>query len=60
MDSVWLRMSRAVPGHEVIPMTMTMLISDAQHGRHDDRQRQERDHQEPLGEPVEERADQPA
>ena len=28
MVSVWARISSAVPGHDVTPMTMTMLSSD--------------------------------
>ena len=52
IESVWLRISSAVPGHEVTPITMTMLSSDRPSTRRQhDRQRQERDHQEPLGEP---------
>ena len=56
IDSVWLRISSAVPGQEVTPITMTMLTSErpSTRGQHD-RQRQERDHQEPLGEPEEDR-----
>ena len=55
-DRVWARISRAVPGHDVTPMTTMMLTSErAEHRGQDDRQRQERDHQEPVGEPVEQR-----
>ena len=43
-------MSRAVPGHDVMPMTRMMFVSDrCQHRREHDRERDERDHQEALG-----------
>ena len=57
IDRVWLRISSAVPGQLVMPMTSDDVEQrPAQHGGQHERQRQERDHQEPLGEPVEQRA----
>ena len=39
-------------GHEVIPITMiTFLIDGPEHGGEHDREREERDHEEPLGDP---------